>query len=117
MTLVYLAANALSISVFLYFGASSLLADGMRADFERFGLSRLRLLTGALELVGALGLLVGLIFHTLAIVSAVGLALLMSMGVAVRIRQRDSVLQMLPAGCLIVVNLYIAWHALGLRSA
>lgn len=111
MTLIYLGANALSVAVFLTFGVWCLFAGGMREDFERFGLSRLRMLTGLLEVSGALGLVAGFFLAELAVLSGVGLALLMTLGLLTRLRQRDTMPQMLPAAALIVVNVYIAWYA------
>lgn len=116
MTLVYQASTALSVIVFLFYGTSCLFADGMKAEFERFGLGKLRLLTGTLEVLGALGLVAGLFINALAIFSAAGLALLMVLGLITRIRLRDPVLEMLPAGVLMVVNGFIAWQALGRGS-
>lgn len=116
MTLVYHAATALSVIVFLFYGTSCLFADGMKAEFARFGLSRVRLLTGVLEVLGALGLVAGQFINELAIFSAAGLALLMALGLVTRIRLRDPLLEMLPAGVLMLVNAFIAWQALGLGS-
>jgi DoxX-like family len=116
MTLAYWISTALSVVVFLLYGLACLFADGMKAEFERFGLSRLRLLTGALEVLGALGLVAGQFLHQLVILSAGGLTLLMLLGVFTRVRLRDSLLQTLPAGLLMVMNAYITWHALGVRS-
>jgi hypothetical protein len=45
--------------------------------------------------------------------SAGGLALMMLLGVATRIRVLDSLAQTLPALVLMCVNLFIAWYALG----
>ena len=56
MTLLYQAATAFSVVVFLFYGTACLFSDGMKADFERFGLSRVRLLIGVLEVLGAVGL-------------------------------------------------------------
>ena len=103
----------LSISLFLYYGTASLLADGMVAEFERFGLSRFRRMTGVLELLGALGLAVGLFLPAITVVSAGGLALLMALGVAVRVRVGDAALETLPAVVLGVVNLFILLFATG----
>ncbi len=102
----------MSVVLFLIYGAACLFAKGMEADFARFGLARVRLLTGALELLGALGLLVGQVIPELVIVSAGGLALLMALGVITRVRVRDSVLETLPAAVLMLLNAYIAWYAL-----
>lgn len=109
----YYACVGLSISLFLYYGTASLLADGMVAEFERFGLSRFRRMTGVLELLGALGLTVGLFLPAITVVSAGGLALLMALGVAVRVRVGDAALETLPAVVLGVVNLFILLSATG----
>jgi hypothetical protein len=85
----------------------------MRRDFERFGLGRLRTLVGTLELLGALGLIVGQFWPPLVPLSACGLALLMFVGAATRIRVLDSLAQTLPALVLMCINLFIAWAALG----
>ena len=70
MTLLYQAATAFSVVVFLFYGTACLFSDGMKADFERFGLSRVRLLIGVLEVLGAVGLVAGQFINGLAIVSA-----------------------------------------------
>lgn len=113
MTLAYQIATALSVLVFLVYGAAVLFAEGMKDEFERFGLSQLRLLTGVLELLGALGLVAGQFIPGLVVLSAGGLTLLMVLGTLTRIRVRDSLLETLPAVILGVVNAYIVWYALG----
>lgn len=78
--------RALSIASFAGYGTSCLLSKRMGAEFERFGLARFRLLTGALQLAGSLGLVAGFFSHTLLLLSAGGLATLMLLGVFVRVR-------------------------------
>ena len=104
-------ATILSGLLFLWYGASSLFTDGMREDFERFGLSRYRRMTGGLEVLGALGLLVGLLVRPLAALSAAGLALLMLLGVIARVRVRDPWMASAPAICLMLLNLFVALNA------
>lgn len=111
MTLAYQSLTAFSALVFLYYGTSCLFANGMVADFERFGLSRIRILTGSLEVLGASGLIAGQFIPPLAIVSAAGLSLLMALGLLTRVRLRDSLQETLPAAVLMVVNAYLAWYA------
>ena len=113
MTLAYYGATALSVILFLYYGAAVLFAKGMQAEFERFGLSNLRQLTGALEMLGALGLVVGQFIPLLVILSAGGLTVLMGLGTFTRIRVRDPLEQTLPAVVLLVVNAFIVWYAMG----
>lgn len=113
MTLAYYASILVSSTLFLVYGIACLSFDGMKHDFERFGLSRVRTLTGTLEVLGALGLIVGHFWPPLVPLSAGGLALMMLVGVAARIRVLDSLAQTLPALILMCVNLFIVWYALG----
>jgi uncharacterized membrane protein YphA (DoxX/SURF4 family) len=110
MALSYQIATVVSIVLFLYYGLACLLANGMQDEFERYGLSRFRRLIGSLELLGAIGLLVGYVLPLIQLLSAFGLAVLMLMGVATRVRVRDSVLATLPATVLMVMNAVIVVH-------
>ncbi len=58
----------------------------MKSEFKRFGLEKAGILIAGLELLGALGLLVGLRFHLILLISAGGLAILMFLGVEIRIK-------------------------------
>jgi small-conductance mechanosensitive channel len=84
----------------------------MKSEFRRFGLEKLGAFTAALELVGAAGLLIGLRFQPILLISAAGLSILMLLGVAVRIKVKDSLLVSLPAllymllnACILVMSL------------
>lgn len=79
----------------------------MKAEFKRFGLERLGTVTAYLELLGGVGLLLGLYNYKLSIISSGGLALLMFCGIIVRIKIRDSFLLTLPALLYFLLNLYI----------
>jgi DoxX-like family len=112
----YYASILVSATLFLFYGIACLFMGSMKRDFERFGLGRLRILTGTLEMLGAVGLIVGQFWPPLVPLSAGGLALMMLVGVATRIRVLDSLAQTLPALVLMCVNLFIAWYALGLAG-
>ena len=107
METLFEACRALSVISFLSYGALCLWTQHMAQEFERFGLARLRTLTGALELLGALGLIAGYFVPFVTIVAAGGLALLMLLGVAMRIRVRDSFVSMLPALLLVAINAFV----------
>jgi uncharacterized membrane protein YphA (DoxX/SURF4 family) len=79
----------------------------MEREFTRFGLAHFRVLTGGLEVLGGVGLLVGLKWPPALWLSSWGLALLMLCGVGVRISVSDSLVQTLPALGLMLVNVYI----------
>jgi len=107
--------NILSIAVFLsgiaffFYGITCLSSQKMAVEFTRFGLDKpKRLLTGYLQLVGSLGLIVGyFLLPDLVFIASVGLTLLMLFGFAVRIKMKDSLLQSLPSLVFTLINLYI----------
>lgn len=96
---------------FVVYGLSCLQARAMEREFERFGLARFRVLTGVLEVFGGAGLLIGLWYTPLLLLASAGLAVLMLLGAAVRLRIRDSLLQTLPAVGFVIVNAYVAINA------
>jgi uncharacterized membrane protein YphA (DoxX/SURF4 family) len=107
MAIAYGVTALVSAVLFLAYGALCLFSNGMEEEFERYGLSRFRRLTGALEVLGGLGLLVGLLAPQVMVVASAGLALLMLLGVIARVRVRDPLLEIAPAAVLMVANLYL----------
>jgi hypothetical protein len=106
---VFEALRLLSIVAFLTYGGLCVAGRSMVGEFERFGLARFRVLTGSLEVLGALGLLGSYAFPGLVPLAAGGLSLLMLLGVLTRLRVRDSLAQISPALALMLVNAYLAW--------
>jgi hypothetical protein len=88
----------------------------MVAEFDRFGLSRFRRLTGSLEVLGAAGLMLGYFAPILVIAASGGLTVLMVLGLVTRHRARDPLAEALPALVLRLMNLYILVYALGLAA-
>jgi hypothetical protein len=79
----------------------------MKSEFKRFGLEKFGAVTAILELMGGLGLIIGLKFNPVLVISSFGLALLMFLGVLVRIKVKDSILITLPALFYMLLNLYL----------
>lgn len=104
-------ARVLTIAAFLGYGATCLLTQHMVAEFERYGLAPLRVLTGSLEVLGALGLLGSYLVPALAVWAAGGLCLLMAMGVGARVRIRDPLIAMAPALLFLVLNGFLLLYA------
>jgi len=69
-----------------------------------------------LEIIGALGLLVGLKFYFILVISSLGLALLMLAGLIVRIKIKDSIWISLPAFFYLVLNVFIFWKSINLPT-
>lgn len=79
----------------------------MKSEFIRFKLEGLGLLIILLQFLGALGLLVGMIFKPVLLISSGGLALLMLLGLLFRIKSKDSIWVSMPALFFMVLNYYI----------
>jgi len=88
----------------------------MKNEFKRFGLEKLGLTIVLLQILGAIGLLVGLKFNFILIISSLGLALLMFAGVIVRIKVKDSLWISLPAFLYMVLNAFIFWSSMQLET-
>jgi len=102
----------LSSLSFLAYGIAYFASPNMKSEFIRFGLRRYGMLTAILEILGALGLLIGLMYNYILPISSGGLALLMFLGVAVRIRVKDGLPALLPALFFLVLNSYIFFESM-----
>ena len=89
---------------FLLYGISYFATTNMKIEFKRFGLEKFGTLTAVLEILGALGLLIGISLHTLLLISSGGLTILMLLGVIVRIKMKDSLLISTPATVYMLLN-------------
>ncbi|GAB3635756.1 hypothetical protein GCM10027422_13460 [Hymenobacter arcticus] len=95
---------------FLGYGIAYFVSPNMKNEFKRFGLGKLGLVAIIFELLGAVGLLVGLRSYPILLISSGGLALLMFLGVVYRIKLKDSLLVSLPALFFMLLNAGIfAW--------
>lgn len=97
----------ISALTFISYGAACIFHGHMREEFKRYGLEKFRILTGALELFGGIGCLVGLYFAPISFLSTFGLTLLMLLGLFVRLRLKDSISEILPAFLLMILNAYL----------
>ena len=104
-------AQGISIVAFAWYGTSALLSGAMVAEFERYGLARLRVLTATLQIVGSLGLLAGHFFRPLLLLSAGGFTTMMLFALVVRMRIRDPISAMVPAFVLMCLNLFLVVFA------
>jgi len=92
-----------------------LVSAGMRREFERYGLPRLRVLTGVLQLAGSAGLAAGFWWPALGMLSALGLSGMMVVATGVRIRIGDPWSGRIQAlGCLVLNAFIAAVHAVAL---
>lgn len=97
----------ISAIAFIIYGLLCLKTNHMEIEFKRYGIPQYRKLTGILELMGGTGLLLGLYEIHLLMMSSAGLALLMFLGLIVRLKNRDPLIEILPAFILMILNLQI----------
>ncbi len=104
----------LSGIAFLGYSIAFFTGPKMKAEFKRFGLEKYALLTVAFEIIGAFGLLLGyfLSLKLLLEISAIGLSILMLLGVLVRLKVKDGLFVTMPAFFFFLLNAYIAWYSI-----
>ncbi len=87
----------------------------MKREFARYGLAKFRVMTGTLQLLGAFGLLTGLQLPWIGRLAAAGLAVLMLLGVGVRLKIKDTLLQTFPAFFYMLLNAYLCLSPVWIR--
>jgi hypothetical protein len=93
---------------FLGFGLACFFWPPMQMEYVRYGVSRFRPLVGSLQIAGGVGLLAGFTVPFVGQLAAVGLALLMFLGVVLRRRIKDGIAQTVPAIFYLALNAYLA---------
>jgi uncharacterized membrane protein YphA (DoxX/SURF4 family) len=116
MQIAFEVSRVLSAVSFLAYGIACLASSSMEPEFERYGLARFRHLIGAVECIGALGLLAGQFNRPILVAAAAGLTLTMLVAVATRIRIGDSLAQTMPAAVLLALNAFVLAAALRRES-
>ena len=92
---------------FLAYVISYFISPHIKSEFIRFKLESVGLLVIILELLGAIGLLAGLVFKPILLISSAGLAILMLLGLLFRAKSKDNIWVSMPALLLMFLNFYI----------
>ena len=92
---------------FILYGILAFITEQSQKEFTRWGYEKQRILIGSAQLVGGTGLLMSLQWPVLGLFASGGLAILMFFGVLVRIKIKDSFLQMLPAFLFFLLNSFL----------
>ncbi|MDC0479006.1 DoxX family protein [Flavobacteriaceae bacterium] len=94
---------------FLFYGIGCFTSRFMMEEFIRYGIPKFRKLTGVLQLLGALGIIVGFWMDYFQILSTFGLSLLMLFGVITRIKIKDGLMKTIPALFYCLLNGYLCF--------
>ncbi len=114
MSYIFLTLFLFSSLSFLFYGGICLFTKKMNSEFERYGFAKYQKLIGILEILGALGLLLGYFNKILLATSALCLSLVMLSAILVRIKIKDPFILHLPAILLFFINLYLFYTTLSL---
>jgi uncharacterized membrane protein YphA (DoxX/SURF4 family) len=101
------AAQAISALGFLAYGIGCLIIPRMRAEFDRYGLPQLRVLTGCLQIAAAIGLVLGYARPVCAVLASLGLSLMMIVALWVRLKIKDPAVGFLQAFVCLLLNLFV----------
>jgi uncharacterized membrane protein YphA (DoxX/SURF4 family) len=96
---------------FLFYGVASFRSRRMKSEFERWGYLKHRFTIGTFQILGGLGLLLGLFLPVLLLISSLSLMLMMLVAILVRVGIKDELIKMLPATFYAIINgviLYIS---------
>lgn len=100
-----------NIASFLFFGFNCLFIKQMKIEFTRYGLSNFqRQLTGILQIIGAIGSLIGIWISFLGVLASAGLSLLMLLGFITRIRIKDGILKSSPSFIYMVISAILCYE-------
>jgi len=84
----------------------------MLSEYARWGYKNQRILLGCLQLLGGVGLVVGIVNPILLSVASFLLTFMMITAIFVRIKIKDTIVQMLPATFYTVLNFIILYNSL-----
>jgi len=94
---------------FVVYGLLCLKSKFLEAEFNRWGVSKFRRLTGVLEMMGGLGQLLGFLFPMIGLLSSLGLFFLMFFGSIIRYKHGDSIFQSSPAILYCFLNAFLIY--------
>lgn len=100
-------AQAISAFGFLCYGIACLIHPKMKEEFLRYGLPKLRVLTGSLQIAAAIALLAGYAYPYSAMLASLGLSLMMLIAIGVRLKIKDPFAGFFQAFSCFILNLFV----------
>ena len=89
---------------FIFFGLACFFSDVFMNEFDRYGLSKFLNIVGFFQLLGGIGCIIGIFYRKLLIISSLGLSVMMLLGVGVRVKINDTLIQPFPALIYLIIN-------------
>ena len=97
---------------FIFYGINSFFTKRMVSEYARWGYSDQRILLGCIQLLGGIGLLIGIANSVLLSVTSFLLTFMMITAIFVRIKIKDSLINMFPAIFYSLINFIILYNSL-----
>lgn len=97
---------------FIFYGINSFFTKRMVSEYARWGYSDHRILLGCIQLLGGIGLLIGITNSVLLSVTSFLLTFMMITAIFVRIKIKDSLINMFPAIFYSLINFIILYNSL-----
>jgi uncharacterized membrane protein YphA (DoxX/SURF4 family) len=96
---------------FIAYGINSFISQRMKKEFKRWGLENKRKTIASCQLIGGVGLFLGLELNTIMILSSAFLGVMMLVAIGVRIKIKDNISDILPALAYLVLSVMILYEA------
>ena len=97
---------------FMIYGTNSFYSKRMISEFKRWGYKKYRKTISSLQILGGLGLVIGLQINIILIASSLCLSIMMFFAIIVRVRIKDNVARILPAITYLMLSSLILNHSI-----
>tara|TARA_B100002051_G_C16637987_1_gene587031 strand:+ start:757 stop:1095 length:339 start_codon:yes stop_codon:yes gene_type:complete len=97
---------------FIIYGYSSFVSRRMKSEFIRWEFGNHRKTVGSLQILGGLGLLLGLKYNILLVVSSFCFIIMMSVAIFIRIKIKDNITDILPAITYLFLSVMIFYNSI-----
>ena len=97
---------------FIIYGYSSFISRRMKSEYARWGYNNQRKIVGSLQLLGGIGLILGLQINVLLITTSFCFIMMMTMAIFIRIKIKDNITDILPAITYLFLNLLILYYSI-----
>ena len=97
---------------FIVYGVNSFFSKRMILEYEKWGFKNQRVILACCQLLGGLGLLIGLVVPLMLSVASFLLMCMMLTAVFVRIKLKEGLIKTLPALLYVALNLIIFYNSI-----
>ena len=97
---------------FIIYGYSSFISRRMKSEYARWGYDNQRKIVGSLQLLGGIGLILGLQINVLLITTSFCFIMMMTMAIFIRIKIKDNIADILPAITYLFLSILIFYNSI-----